>query len=274
MNLTVTLESAELRFKQILEEFFIAVYDEKKLPSHGINHHRRVWRYSKELFTLFAGRKPATFLQLPSKLIIASYLHDIGMSVETGIRHGKHSSDICKEFLKQNNISFDDYQDVLKAIKHHDNKDYNGDSDVNDLLTILTVADDLDAFGFTGIYRYSEIYLMREISMAEIGHLIMINAEKRFNNFVLTFGFADEFVMKHKKRYIILDKFFSEYNKQIGDYKFGGSKPSGYCGVIEVLNDIMRKKIVLKDVCRNSEKLSDDPVICWFFNELAFESIN
>ena len=30
--------------------------------------------------------------------------------------------------------------------------------------TILSVADDLDAFGFTGIYRYLEIYLTRGIN--------------------------------------------------------------------------------------------------------------
>ena len=53
MNLTVSTESAELQFKQILEEFFI---------------------------------KACRLLQLLSKLIIASYLHDIGMSVETGVK--------------------------------------------------------------------------------------------------------------------------------------------------------------------------------------------
>jgi hypothetical protein len=41
MNLNGIIESAELQFKQILEEFFIAVYDEKSLSSHGIDHHRR-----------------------------------------------------------------------------------------------------------------------------------------------------------------------------------------------------------------------------------------
>ena len=37
------------------------------------------------------------------------------------------------------------------------------------LLTILSVADDLDAFGFIGIYRYSEIYLTRGIDPEKIG---------------------------------------------------------------------------------------------------------
>ena len=49
MELSGIIESAEKQYKQILEEFFISVYDESLLPSHGIDHHRRVWKYSKEL---------------------------------------------------------------------------------------------------------------------------------------------------------------------------------------------------------------------------------
>ena len=52
MNSTGIIESAEKQYKQILEGFFISVYDEKLLPSHGIDHHRRVWNYSKELLKI------------------------------------------------------------------------------------------------------------------------------------------------------------------------------------------------------------------------------
>ena len=271
MKLTVTIESAEHKLKPILEEFFISVFDEKTLSSHGIDHHRRVWGYSKELFNLIASRKPASFTHLLPKLIIASYLHDIGMSVESGIRHGKHSRDLCIMFLKKNNLPLQDYHDVLDAVENHDNKEYSGDSDVNDLLKILSVADDLDAFGYIGIYRYAEIYLMRGVDFFEIGNLIKKNAARRFDNFVKTFGFDDEFVWKHKKRYEILDKFFEEYNKQVPDYKFGGSAPSGYCGVIEMFAGILNYKIELKDICRDPDQYSTDLVICRYFKELASE---
>ena len=60
----------------------------------------------------------------------------------------------------------------------------------NDLLNILSVADDLDAFGYTGIYRYSEIYLTRGISPKEIGNLIRENASRRYHNFEKIFGFC------------------------------------------------------------------------------------
>jgi hypothetical protein len=271
MNLTGTIESAELQFKQILEEFFISVYDEKYLSSHGIDHHRRVWSYSKELLTRLAGQNPTFIYELPSKLIIASYLHDIGMSVETGIIHGKHGKDLCIRFLDQNHFPLNDYQDVLSAIENHDIKDYTGNNIVNDLLTILSVADDLDAFGFTGIFRYSEIYLKRGINPEEIGHLIMENAGMRFDNFVKTFGFTDELVQKHKKRYDILDNFFKEYNNQVTSYQFVGQHPSGYCGVVEMLLYMINNKKAVKEFYQEPEKYSYDPVILWFFDGLASE---
>jgi hypothetical protein len=271
MNLTVTTESAELQFKQILEEFFISNYDEKSLPSHGIDHHRRVWKYAKELLTLLAGKNTAHPSPHPSKLIIASYLHDIGMSVETGIRHGKHSRDLCIRFLEQNHLPADEYHDVLSAVENHDRKEYTGNTCVNDLLTILSVSDDLDAFGFTGIFRYSEIYLTRGINLLEIGRVIKVNAGMRFDNFNKIFGFADLLVMKHKKRYDILDSFFSNYDKQAGSYQFGVKNPWGYCGVMEMFTDIVHKKTALEDICRQPGKFSNDPVIGWFFNELASE---
>ena len=125
MNLTVTIESAELRFKQILEDFFISIYDDKTLSSHGIDHHRRVWSYAKELLPLVVSQQPVSISQLPSKLIIACYLHDIGMSVDPGIRHGHHSRDLCIQFLTNNHFPENEYQDVLEAIENHDKKNYN-----------------------------------------------------------------------------------------------------------------------------------------------------
>lgn len=271
MNLTVIIESAELQFKRILEVFFIAVYDEKSLPSHGIDHHRRVWSYSKELLSILPRTKPAELLQLPRKLIIASYLHDIGMAVESGIRHGKHSRNLCIQFLIKNNLPINDYRDVLTAIENHDRKDYPDDPGVDDLLKILSVADDLDAFGFAGIFRYSEIYLTREINPLKIGHMIKDNAEKRFDNFTKTFGFADSLVRKHRKRYDILVNFFDEYNKQIVTYKFGGTHPSGYCGVMEMLTQMIKNKKGLKELYTVVEKHTKDQVIRWFFNGLKSE---
>jgi HD superfamily phosphodiesterase len=271
MNLKRFIESAENKYKQILEEYFLSVYNEKSLSSHGIAHHRRVWGYSKELLQLKALRTSEQISQLPSKLIIACYLHDIGMSVNTGIKHGKHSRKLCLQFLAKNNLPESDFYDVLEAIEYHDNKDYSNKLHSNDLLTILSVSDDLDAFGFSGIFRYAEIYLTRGINAEKIGYLIRENSKKRFDNFVIKFGYDSEIVKKHIKRYYTLDNFFERYNEQLPSYQFDTKDPSGFCGVIEIIMYLMKNNLQLKDFFKKPEKYSADPVIIWFFEELQKE---
>ena len=272
MTLTVTPESAELWFLQILEEFFISVYDEESLPSHGIDHHRRVWNYAKELSPLLNKHKTISDPRFYYKLIIACYLHDVGMSVDPGIIHGHHSRNMCIRFLGINNLDENDYSDVLAAIENHDNKDYTKPEEKNDLLSVLSVADDLDAFDVIGIFRYLEIYLTRGVSRHEIGNLIILNARRRFDNFALTFKYSEELVKKHKKRFEVLNNFFEEYNRQISSYKFGSIYPSGYCGVIEVIDELIQQKEIIKRIKTEREKYSYDNVISWFLEALDSET--
>ncbi len=271
MNLTGRIESAELQFKQILEDFFVSVYDEKSLPSHGLNHHRRVWGYARELITSIDQQNSITDPALAENLIIACYLHDIGMSVDAGIKHGHHSKDLCTRFLKSHDIDESNYSDLLSAIENHDNKDYNTTSGKFDLLTILSVADDLDAFGFIGIYRYSEIYLKRGIGLNDIGFLILKNAGQRYDNFLKTFGSFDSIVLKQKERYNILREFFDNYNSEVRTYSFAGLNPEGYCGVIELLANMIKERKGVKEICLFAENNTDDQVIKWFFKSLESE---
>jgi len=193
------------------------------------------------------------------------------MSVDSGIKHGIHSKNLCIQFLVKNNLDENDYSDVLDAIENHDNKDYSSNRSANFLLKILSVADDLDAFGFTGIYRFAEIYLTRGIDPEKIGYQITDNAEKRFSNFVRTFGFGEEIVEKHKKRYEVLNNFFIKYNEQLPSCHFGTKNPSGYCGVVEILDYLIKNKIELKKIILHSEKYLVDPIISWYFSELKKE---
>jgi len=271
MNLTRLIESAENKYKQVLEEYFMSVFDEKTLTSHGIDHHRRVWGYSKELLQLITFEKTNQILRIPSELIIACYLHDIGMSVDSGTRHGIHSRNSCLQFLAKNNIPENDFPEVLEAIEYHDNKDYSDNIPSGDLLTILSVSDDLDAFGYTGIFRYAEIYLTRGIKPEKIGHLIRENSKKRFDNFVKIFGYDSEIVQKHIKRYYTLDNFFERYNEQLPSYQFGTKDPSGYCGVIEIILFMMNNNLQLKVFFKEPKKYYDDQLILRFFNELQKE---
>ncbi len=271
MNLNGQIEAAENHFKQILEDFFISVFMEKSLSSHGIEHHRRVWVYSKEILPLVFEHHHLSNPHFTEELIVAAYLHDIGMSVETGPRHGRYSVELCKRFLKINGLKTENFRAALEAIENHDLKDYDSASGSPDLLTILSVADDLDAFGFIGIFRYAEIYLTRKKSFENIGSLIMDNAAVRFNHFLRIIGYHDLLEEKYKKKYLILDDFFKEYNISLLTYVFGTGYPTGYCGVIEIINDLIKKKTGILEFLENKEQDKYDQVIQWYFNSLGKE---
>ncbi len=271
MNLTSQIESAELQFQQLLEDFFISIYDERLLPSHGIDHHRRVWHHAKELLKIFPFRNNDLALRLPSKLIIACYLHDIGMSVDQGIRHGQFSKAICNTFLKENKLIEEDYYDVLETIENHDLKDYSEYKAYNELHTILSAADDLDAFGFTGIYRYAEIYHLRGVKPDEIGKSIKVNASKRFDHFIRTFGKNSSQANQQRIKYKILDDFFTMYNREVASIQFDSQNSSGYWGVMILIINMIKEKKDFKELLIETEKYDDDPVIKWFLEGIKTE---
>jgi hypothetical protein len=192
------------------------------------------------------------------------------MSVDPGIKHGKYSRDLCVSFLSKYNLNENDFPHLLDAIENHDNKDYPENKDSSELLNILSIADDLDAFGFIGIYRYSEIYLTRDINVGRIGHLIRENAEKRFNNLAPALDQFPEYFQKHHNRYIILDEFFKKYNEELPSYHFY-LNPMGYCGVIQIFANMISDKLQLSVIYNSILPGINDPVIKKFFGELAKE---
>jgi len=271
MDLIGIIESAEKQYKQILEGYFVSIYKEDVLPSHGLDHHRRVWKYSKELLLHVPLESSNQLPKLVEDLIIASYLHDIGMAVDPGVRHGKCSMELCSRFLHQYHLEESCFSDVLDAIENHDNKEYSGDIIQNDLLKILSTADDLDAFGMTGVYRYSEIYLARGITFENIGFRVIENAAKRFENFQKAFSSCKELVENHTNRYNILIDFFIKYNEQLPTYYFGTLNPSGYCGVVELFDYLVKKQLNLKDIYISSDKYLANSIIKCYLSELAAE---
>jgi HD superfamily phosphodiesterase len=271
MNLTELIESAEQRFKLILEEFFISVYPEMYLTSHGIDHHRRVWNYAKKLMPLYRWKDDDLKSSVPSGLIIACYLHDIGMLTDPGVKHGKQSREFCRRFLTGSNLNENDYADVLETIENHDIKDYPGNAPVSDMLTLLSLADDLDALGYTGIFRYSEIYLARGTSLREIGHLIIANAGRRFDNFLKQFPGKSKLRSEQRKRYDILINFFREYNKQLDSGGYNLTSPKGYRGVIDLFLSAWETKMSMNDLFMKAGNYAGDPVIVSYFSGLKEE---
>jgi HD superfamily phosphodiesterase len=271
MKLPYKIKSAEKKLIHALESFFKSVYDDNKLPSHGIDHHRRVWRYAQELLQYIYPDEINENQPFVEKLLIACYLHDTGLAIEPGERHGLESRKICENFLSKNKLNKSDYEDVLNAIENHDKKEYLNSKLTDKLLQILIAADDLDAFGYIGIYRYLEIYIARGIDPAIVGNLILKNAQIRFDNFISVFGFANDLVKNHKIRFNILENFFRNYGRNVTSYQFRRSHPDGYCRISDIILKMLDEKKVLKDCLKEIGDYSDDQVMTDFFTGLTNE---
>jgi HD superfamily phosphodiesterase len=270
MLLSEKIATSESKYKKILEDFFISIYSATYLPSHGIDHHRRVWHYAKEILDQLNNHNFVIDQSLTDRLIIACYLHDSGMAVDPGIRHGTEGKKFCERFLRENNLLQYDFTDVLQTIENHDNKEYTVINRPDELQTILSVADDLDAFGFIGIYRYLEIYIKRNKPPLELGSLITANCENRFNNFLATYGFLSLLAGRHSGRYEILNSYFKSYNEQSAYYRFDNKQPAGYCGVAEIIKQLPGSIYKEANIFIRYRDYPD-PVIQWFFAELELE---
>ena len=223
MHLPAIIEAAENKYLTLLESFFNAKWGSSGLWSHDLSHHRRVWQYAQELLSL---TDQAIDQDLTDKLLIACYLHDIGMTIDPGEKHGRYSRQLCEEFLSRINQDPADFPDLLLVIESHDNKSYKESSVPGKLFLFLSVADDLDAFGYIGIYRYLDIYLARGVEPAKTAQIVLKNAGSRFNFFEQNFSNYPELLTRHRNRYNILRDFCqhleSEFSSQIKRYKVLG----------------------------------------------------
>lgn len=209
MALTEIVNRSEEKYLSSLEAFFKKKWGATKLWSHDISHHRRTWNYAKELLQ-YTEDADQLFVE---KLLIACYMHDLGMSVDPGEKHGIRSRIICELFLEENKMTPEYHADLLQAVEDHDNKEYKGNQPDNRLLLFLTIADDLDAFGYTGILRYADIYLRREVSLSDLGRMVIENSGKRFQNFGKAFSVFPELVERHRTRYQVLLSFYSGFDR-------------------------------------------------------------
>lgn len=215
MDIINTPGLAENMYQQALEVFFARKWGNRTLFSHDIRHHRRVWNFARDLLISTENQSNPHSLDFYCKTLIACWLHDLGMTVTTGIDHGSYSRKLAEEFLSGLNLDLSGFTDMLEAIEKHDDKEYpSGLEEKNMILVILAAADDMDAFGYTGIYRYLEIYIERCVAPEKIADEIRKNAANRFRNLESWFGEHTTLIEKHRKRYLILDNFFREFETE------------------------------------------------------------
>jgi hypothetical protein len=259
----------EKRYITQLESFFLREWGETRLWSHDLSHHRRVWNYAKELLNY-----PKLQIKDPlfsEKLLIGCYLHDLGMAKESGESHGQRSMELCEKFLMENNLNRTNFTDLLEAVEKHDEKEYSKSSRNNRLLQLLSVADDLDAFGYTGIYRYLEIYLVRGTNQLELGQKILDNAWSRFENFEKIFGAESHHVNNHRKRFHILTEFFNGYVKQIPGKAIDNIEYTKRITVVRAISENLKNGRTFHNLLQADRNAVHDPFLHEFLENLESE---
>jgi len=134
----------------------------------------------------------------------------------------------------------DRFDEILRAIELHDRKEEHiyGSFDLHnppEILTVLSVADDLEALGTIGIYRYAEIYLIRGVPPVELGTRILTNVRKRFEKLEIACRSCPQMLEKYRMEYDELRNFYEQYNLQLLGISKTGDESSGPLGVINYI---------------------------------------
>lgn len=171
------IQQVESKWMAELIRHFKSQFKGTWLPSHDLEHHQRVWQNACQI-CIDSGVQDEIFYQ---QLLLACFFHDLGMVYDTSSQHGKRSADLCRNFLEARHEKTDfNLGPLLEAIEFHDDKEYRIAFDRNPVYIYLSLADDLDAFGARGAYRYIEIYVLRGERIEDIPDLILVNAAGRY----------------------------------------------------------------------------------------------
>lgn len=221
-NIKDYIKSSEVehqsKLKQEVEHCFQSIW----MPSHNLDHHIRVWYFAKELLIAFENAGVMFEKRFVEGLLIATYFHDVGLTRTLSFEHGKESAAIAQEYMRENRLEkVLPLEPILEAIELHDDKEYlKAGVDLNkpSIYTLLTVADDLDAFGALGLYRYFEIYNLRQIESDEMTGLIEDNLKKRFDFVSRVIRINNDLVAKHKCRFEQSLSLLKQFQKNDVDY--------------------------------------------------------
>ncbi len=199
-----------------------SIFKGHHLPSHDHLHHLRVWNYTNDLLNELSESGRIFTSNEISLMMLSVFFHDTGLTKTLGEDHGAESRKICEVFLnKQSGLFSFDINPALKAIELHDRKESPSSlpaGNEDELLKILSVCDDLDAYGPTGVVRYAEIYYLRGISLESMPEKVLKNMAFRFNFFSEQAWIPEAFFLKHKARYRYACNFYESIrNKDLSD---------------------------------------------------------
>jgi len=267
-EIEIWIDRAETAWLDILYSNAAQLFQNSTLPSHDHSHHMRVWNLGKTILRELSTFNPDCSYPLVEGVLIATFFHDLGMVYSSREDHGKLGSDLCHTwFSKWNKNLPERFQEILRAIELHDQKNlqiYASFSRENppEILGILSVADDLEALGTIGIYRYAEIYLQRGIPLEELGERILVNAATRFKNLSAGCKLCPSIIEKYRREYEELCLFFEQYRRQIAVTSDAKTIFSGHLGVINYIRT---------GHADQSSREQEDSIVSDYFKKLDYE---
>ena len=221
------IEEVEHTFVPQLVSYCQKCFQDTYLPSHDQTHHQRTWNYAKKLLLEFSGTLDIS-TSLIENLALAALLHDTGMVETLDREHGLAGRMKALEYLKNNNLDPERFESGLHAIEHHDDKDYtsghDGPEEKPSLLRLLSLADDLDALGYTGVFRYYEIYTLRGIKLRQLPASVLHNLENRYTLMSEMLANHARFKNTMDKQYQVIRNFFLQLDAELQNDKLPEQK--------------------------------------------------
>jgi hypothetical protein len=271
------IRQVENRWLKLLYNSVEAEFSNTWLPSHDHMHHARVWTFAKELLKALHRKGRRFTMEKLEQLMIAIFFHDTGLTRTLHASHGKESRQICRKFLEINpSLYAGPPEPILEAVEKHDDKSYPEEimqekTLPDDILTMLAVCDDLDAFGAIGVFRYLEIYTRRGIPLYSLASSVEANLGKRMNFLSKNFGTLTYFMLIHQKRYQYTVDFYRELRQQMGSVS-GKRTDKGPVRVVNLLVEkVIRGKETLAEVCLQSADPAHDHFSMGYFTKLEKE---
>ncbi len=277
-QIDIWIGQAEETWLQPLYSHARDLYRSTYLPSHDHSHHLRVWFRARRLLQGLAATRASLKPDLVQGVLIAALFHDLGMARSTREDHGRLGRELCQSWFAQSGRQVPPgFDKILEAIEMHDRKQDRSYGKgqrpgTPGILEILSVADDLDAAGVIGIYRYAEIYLLRGIPLKELGTRILENAGLRFDKLrAFCRDYGQEYD-PYRKEVDELGQFYDEYRRQSMEAEQADGVREGPLGVINYIRTRgIGQRIHPEDLHREAREDGAGPSLITFFSKLKDE---
>jgi HD superfamily phosphodiesterase len=242
-KITERISVAEDHWLEKLKIFLEVLFKDTFLPSHDYSHHLRTWKAAKEILLEIAEFNVQLSDEFVEAVLLASLFHDTGIIETRGIKHGEKGKNIYLKYIAENCQKEPAmHSKIASAIEMHDQKTENlfipfHWDKIPDLLTLVSIADDMDAMGTIGIYRYAEIYLHRSTPMKSLGMVLLENISTRYNNFSKASSLVPSLLRKTKPRYQEVISFYDNFNQQLLTETDPLKVFYGHIGIVNYIRD-------------------------------------